>query len=348
MTIVVCFEPGVGEARARAAVQAVVPEATHDAACRWFDPGLLTVRATTGAAADRADDVRGLPGVRRVVTLAPGERLVGRHRAAGEAAVPFGAASIGGGRVALIAGPCSVESAAQLGDLADAVKRVGGDGLRGGAWKPRTSPYSFGGLGERGLDLLATARARTGLPFVTEALEPAHLDPIGATADMVQLGARNMANAPLLFAAGAHPSQRPVLLKRGFGATIHELCDAAEYVLLGRLWAGSTSPGLVLCERGIRTFETSTRFTLDVAAVPVLRELTGLPVVVDPSHPAGAARFVRPLARAAVAAGADGLLVEVHEDPEGAYSDGEQAISIAELGKLAREVRAIEAAALDR
>jgi 3-deoxy-7-phosphoheptulonate synthase len=239
----------------------------------------------------------------------------------------------------VIAGPCSVESETQVAEIAAMVKEAGAIALRGGAFKPRSSPYSFGGLGERGLIYLARAREKTGLPVVTEAMDPSHLDLVAQYADMIQIGSRNMANYPLLFRAGSHPAGKPILLKRGLAATIDELILAAEYVLLGRLQAGIDEPRLLLCERGIRTFEPSLRFTLDVGAIPVLKERTRLPVVVDPSHAAGIRRYVTPLAMAGLAAGGDALLVEVHSDPDHAWSDGEQTLDGAGFRELMARVR---------
>lgn len=255
------------------------------------------------------------PGRRHVVSLTPGGPLVGD------------------GSFLLVAGPCAVEHHEQLLDAARAVAAAGAGALRGGAWKPRTSPRSFQGIGREGLELLARAREATGLPIITEALDIRDVEEAAAVADVLQVGARNMANTALLREVGA--AGRPVLLKRGFGATISELLNAAEYVL------EAGNPDVILCERGIRTFETSTRFTLDVAAVPVLRSRTHLPVIVDPSHAAGDRRLVPALARAAVAAGADGVMVEVHSDPGSALSDGAQSMEPVAFAALAGELRAI-------
>jgi 3-deoxy-7-phosphoheptulonate synthase len=216
---------------------------------------------------------------------------------------------------------------------ADAVAAAGATILRGGAFKPRTSPYSFQGLGLEGLELLAEARERTGLPIVTEVMEPAHVDIVAEHADLLQVGARNMQNYPLLMAVGR--ATRPVLLKRGLSATIEEWLMAAEYVV------SSGNPAVVLCERGIRTFETYTRNTLDLAAVPLLRHLTHLPVIVDPSHATGKRWLVRPMALAAVASGADGVMVEVHPDPDEALSDGEQSITLEQFGGIAPILRQV-------
>ncbi len=242
-------------------------------------------------------------------------------------------AVFGGGRLVLIAGPCTVESRDQMIEIARAVKEAGATMLRGGAFKPRSSPYAFQGLCEKGLEILAEARALTGLPVVTEVLETAHLPAVAAIADMVQVGSRNMHNSVLLRAAGE--CGKPVLLKRGMSATVEEYLLAAEYVLS----AGCRR--VVLCERGIRTFETATRFTLDLTAVPLLKQKTWLPVIVDPSHGTGRATLVSPMARAAVACGADGLMVEVHAHPEQALCDGEQSETPEMFYKLVRDLRAV-------
>jgi 3-deoxy-7-phosphoheptulonate synthase len=244
---------------------------------------------------------------------------------------------IGGDAFALIAGPCAVESREQLLETAIAVAEAGGTLLRGGAYKPRTSPYAFQGLKERGLALLAEAKAETGLPVITEVMDPRELDKVLEVADVLQIGSRNMQNYPLLVEAGR--SGAPVMLKRGLSSTIDELLCSAEYVL------NEGNESVMLCERGIRTFETAYRFTLDLAAVPALKERTHLPVIVDPSHAAGRRELVTPLSLAAAAAGADGLLVEVHPRPEEAVCDGPQALRTGELAAFAERVRAAAAVA---
>jgi len=246
---------------------------------------------------------------------------------------------VGGTRVAMIAGPCSVESEEQIVKLARQLKALGATGLRGGAFKPRTSPYSFQGHKELGLKMLATARAETGLAIVTEVMAPEHVPMVAKFADVLQIGARNMQNYQLLQAVG--DSGKPALLKRGMSATIDEFLLAAEYIL------DRGNPNVMLCERGIRTFEDHTRFTLPLATVPYLHEKSHLPVVVDPSHGTGKSRLVGPMAGAAVAAGADALLIEVHEDPEHAVSDGAQTITPAAFKQLMDQCRRI-AEAVDR
>jgi len=239
----------------------------------------------------------------------------------------------GGQRLVLIAGPCTVEDRTQMIEIACAVKEAGAVMLRGGAFKPRSSPYAFQGLCEEGLAILAEARERTGLPVVTEVLESSQLPTVAAVADMLQIGSRNMHNSVLLRDAGA--SGKPVLLKRGMSATIQEYLYAAEYIL------SAGGQHVVLCERGIRTFETATRFTLDLNAIPVIKKETHLPVIVDPSHGTGIAEFVMPMARAGIAAGCDGLMVEVHPDPAKAMSDGPQSLTFAQFESLVREIRPV-------
>jgi 3-deoxy-7-phosphoheptulonate synthase len=243
---------------------------------------------------------------------------------------------LGGESFALIAGPCTVESREQIMQTARAVREAGGTLLRGGAYKPRTSPYAFQGLGQEGLRLLAEARTETGLPIVTELMDAADIEPVIEVADVIQIGARNMQNYPLLAAVG--DAGKPVLLKRGLSSTIEELLMAAEYVLK------EGNPDVILCERGIRTFETAYRFTLDLMAVPVLKELTHLPVIVDPSHAAGRRELVTPLSLAAAAAGADGIIVEVHPNPDEAICDGPQQLRTEDFAQYARAVE--QAAAL--
>jgi 3-deoxy-7-phosphoheptulonate synthase len=258
-------------------------------------------------------------------------RLVTREYRDEPTVIEVGDVRIGGGFKAVIAGPCSVESWEQILAAAEAVKRAGAHILRGGAFKPRTSPYSFQGLGVEGLKLLRKAGDEVGLPVATEVLDPRHVDVVAQYVDVIWVGARSMQNFPLLRELGR--LRKPVLIKRGFGNTIEEWLAAAEYVMLG----GNEQVGLI--ERGIRTFETSTRFTLDVAAIPVVKEISHLPVIVDPSHPAGRRSLVPALAKAGMAAGADGLMVEVHPNPERALSDAKQQLTPEEFERLMGELR---------
>ena len=271
--------------------------------------------------------------VDRVVPIAKQYKLSSRQIKHGEDSVfEIGGAKIGGNNFALIAGPCTVESRDQMLTAARAVRDGGATMLRGGAYKPRTSPYSFQGLGQEGLDLLAQARAETGLPIVTELMDARDLEAVLEVADVIQIGARNMQNYPLLTELGR--AGRPVVIKRGLSATLEELLMAAEYVLK----EGNES--VILCERGIRTFETAYRFTLDLMAVPVLKEMTHLPVIVDPSHAAGRRDLVEPLSLAAAAVGADGIIVEVHPDPQAAICDGPQQLETADFAVYAERVAA--------
>ncbi|MGN6757569.1 MAG: 3-deoxy-7-phosphoheptulonate synthase [Thermomicrobiales bacterium] len=263
-------------------------------------------------------------------------RLAARRDPAQRTVVQVGEVAIGDGQPVLIAGPCSVESREQTLAIALAVREAGGALLRGGAFKPRTSPYSFQGLGEAGLQILAEARELTGLPIVTEAMEPDQVPLVAAYADMIQIGSRNMANFALLRRAGR--CDKPVLLKRGMAATVEEWLMAAEYIL------AEGNPNVVLCERGIRTFDPLFRFTLDLSAVPMVRELSHLPIIVDPSHGTGRRSLVRQMSLAATAAGADGLIVEVHPHPDQALSDGAQSITPDELAGLVAATRAVSAA----
>jgi 3-deoxy-7-phosphoheptulonate synthase len=246
------------------------------------------------------------------------------------APIIIGAASFGGDSISVIAGPCAVENRAMILDAARAVRASGATMLRGGAYKPRTSPYAFQGLGDDAFAMLAEARAETGLPIVSEVLDPRHVEAMAERVDMLQIGARNMQNYALLAEVGR--TRVPVLLKRGLSATVEELLLAAEHILV----QGNTQ--VVLCERGIRTFERATRNTLDVSAIPVLKAETHLPVIVDPSHAGGRADLVTPLAMAAIAAGADGLIVEVHPHPEAALSDGAQSLTPAAFDVMMRRL----------
>jgi 3-deoxy-7-phosphoheptulonate synthase len=246
------------------------------------------------------------------------------------------AVMVGGTALTIIAGPCSVEGRGMINDTASAVRRMGAHALRGGAYKPRTSPHSFQGMGDAALDLLAEARAESGLPVVSEVMDPRHVERMASVVDVLQIGARSMQNYALLAEVGR--ARIPVLLKRGLSATIQELLHAAEHVRV------QGNEAIILCERGIRTFEPSTRNTLDVSAVAVLKSETHLPVIVDPSHAAGNASLVTPLALAAIAAGADGLLVEVHPSPAGAMSDGDQSLDFVMFAELMRRLTLVASA----
>jgi len=276
---------------------------------------------------------RRMEGVEKVVRILKPFKLAGRDFHPHDTVVPINGISIGHKRVVIMAGPCSVESRSQLLETALAVKEAGARILRGGAFKPRTSPYSFQGLGRKGLELLAEVKAETGLAVVTEAVGLEQVPLVAECADILQIGARNMQNYSLLHAAGE--LGKPVLLKRGMMSTVEELLMSAEYIL------SHGNYRVMLCERGIRTFETYTRNTLDLSAVPVLKQLSHLPVIVDPSHATGNWEWVTPLAMAAVAAGADGLLIEVHPHPDKALSDGIQSLRPERFAELVTKVRQV-------
>ncbi len=296
---------------------------------------LQTVIGAIGDQAHVADlELEGAPGVDHTVLISRPYKLASSQFRRGERTViDVEGRRIGGEHFATVAGPCTVESRDVMLDAAHAVCDAGAQLLRGGAYKPRTSPYSFQGLGEEGLRLLAEAKQATGMPVVTEVMDVRDLDAVLEVADVIQLGARNMQNYTLLTELGR--AGRPVMIKRGLSATLDELLMAAEYVLK------EGNADVMLCERGIRTFETAYRFTLDLMAIPVLRELTHLPVLVDPSHAAGRRDLVGPLALAAAAAGADGIVVEVHPDPDAAICDGPQQLHTGDFGELLRRVEQV-------
>jgi 3-deoxy-7-phosphoheptulonate synthase len=282
--------------------------------------------------------LEGAPGVDKLVPILKPYKLASTQMGHGERSIfDIGGRKVGGEHFAMIAGPCTIETRDQTLGTADLVKEAGATMFRGGAYKPRTSPYAFSGLGQEGLRLLAEAKERTGLPVVTECMDVRDLEAVAEVADVIQIGARNMQNYTLLTQVGR--SGRPVLLKRGFSSTLEELLMAAEYVLK------EGNPNVILCERGIRTFETAYRFTLDLMAVPVLKELTHLPVIVDPSHAAGRRDLVMPLSLAAAAVGADGLIVEVHPHPEQAICDGPQQLFADDFAEYLERVQAAAAVA---
>jgi len=280
--------------------------------------------------------VESLPGVEKVVAVSNPFKLASRDFHPTDTIVNVRNHLVGAGEATIMAGPCSIETLEQTIEIAKFVKHAGGHMLRGGAFKPRSSPYSFQGLGEVGLEYMAQARDITGLPIVSEVMEIETLDMMIQYVDILQIGARNMQNYPLLKAIGK--TQTPVLLKRGLSATIEEWLMSAEYILAGG------NPNVILCERGIRTFETYTRNTLDLNAVAVVKHLSHLPVIVDPSHGVGKWRYVTAMARAGIATGADGLIVEVHPNPALAASDGSQSLTLPNFKALVRQVEAISAA----
>jgi 3-deoxy-7-phosphoheptulonate synthase len=293
------------------------------------------VKTVIGVVGEReivyALDLEGFPGVQEVIRVLKPYKLVSRDFQDEDTVVTVGAASFGGGALGVIAGPCSVEFADQMMRTAEAVKAAGATMLRGGAYKPRSSPYAFQGMGVEGLKLLREAGDAFGLPVVTEVLDVRDADTVAGYADVLQVGARNMQNFMMLEELGR--MKRPVLLKRGLAATIEEVLSAAEYVVKGG------NRDVILCERGIRTFETYTRNPLDLAAVAALKTLTHLPVIVDPSHATGRRDLVAPMSRAGIVAGADGIMIEVHPDPERARCDGPQSLDFAQFASLMDEVR---------
>jgi 3-deoxy-7-phosphoheptulonate synthase len=274
-----------------------------------------------------------LDGVEKTVPILKPFKLASREMHPLDTLVPLDGLKVGGLQIGIIAGPCSVESREQILETAFAVKEAGAVALRGGAFKPRTSPYSFQGMGEKGLELLAEAREATGLPIVTEAMSPEQVPLVARYADVIQIGARNMQNYALLNTAGE--SGRTILLKRGMMSTIEELLMSAEYIL------AQGNSRVILCERGIRTFEKYTRNTTDINAIPVLKQMSHLPVILDPSHGTGKWEYVLAVARAAIAAGADGLIIEVHPHPEDALSDGAQSLKPEKFAQLVREVKKV-------
>ena len=280
-----------------------------------------------------------LPGVMAVQRISQPYKLASRQFHEHDSVFQLDGFTIGGTEIPIIAGPCSVESRAQILEIAQAVREAGANALRGGVFKPRTSPYSFQGLGEEGLEYLVEAREKTGMPIVVEVMAVSQISMMEKYVDVFQLGARNMQNFNLLRAIGE--TRTPVLFKRGMSATIEEMLMASEYILSG----GNTR--VMLCERGIRTFETSTRNTTDINAIPVLKRLTHLPVIIDPSHSTGDSAYVSAVAKAGVAAGADGVIVEVHQDPAHAISDGKQSLTPEAFAKMVKQVRAV-AEAVDR
>jgi 3-deoxy-7-phosphoheptulonate synthase len=294
-----------------------------------------TIVAAVGEERGRPD-LRLLEAVETVESVMPVQqpfKLASREVRSEPSEVRVNGVAIGANPIVVMAGPCSVESEAQVQEVADAVKSAGAKILRGGAFKPRTSPYAFQGLKEQGLKYLAEARKRTGLPVVTEVLETESVELVAQYSDILQIGARNIQNFTLLRRVGE--MGKPVLLKRGMATSIQEFLLSAEYIL------SAGTPDVILCERGIRTFETSTRFTLDLNAVPVLKKLSHLPVVVDPSHGTGHWDLVAPMAKGAVACGADGLIIEVHPKPEEALSDGPQSLKPSKFTQLMRELKPV-------
>jgi 3-deoxy-7-phosphoheptulonate synthase len=325
----IVMKPGATEEEIEAVVARVEEVGAHAHLSRGEEVTVI------GAIGDREHvarlELEGSPGVAQVVPILKPYKLASSQMRAGERSVfDIGGRKIGGENFALIAGPCTVESRDQVLETARVVKEAGAALFRGGAYKPRTSPYAFQGLGQEGLRLLAEAKEMTGMPIVTELMDVRDIEPVLEVADVVQIGARNMQNDTLLAEVGR--AGVPALLKRGLSSTLEELLMAAEYILK------EGNEAVILCERGIRTFETAYRFTLDLMAIPVLKELSHLPIVVDPSHAAGRRDLVGPLSLAAAAAGADGIIVEVHPSPETAICDGPQALRTDGFAQYAAQV----------
>jgi 3-deoxy-7-phosphoheptulonate synthase len=332
--MIVVMQPGAGQSAIDAVIERIAQLGLRSHVIVGTE---RTVVAALGEKRDGAKQaLETAEGVEKVVPILAPYKMASTEVKKERTRVEALGLAVGGPRVGVIAGPCSVESREQILHIAHAVKEAGATGLRGGAFKPRTSPYSFQGLKEKGLELLALAREETGLAVVTEVMAPEHVPLVANYADVLQVGARNMQNYPLLEAVGA--CGLPVLLKRGPSATMDEFLLAAEYIL------NTGNRRVMLCERGIRTFEDHTRFTLPLATVPFLHQTTHLPIVVDPSHGTGKASLVATMARAAVAAGADGMMVEVHPDPGKALSDGFQALTLAAFGQLMADCRKVAAA----
>ena len=278
------------------------------------------------------------PGVEDVVPILKPFKLVSREFHEEDTKIKVKGTEIGGDSFTVIAGPCSIESKEQIMEIAWAIKEAGGDVLRGGAFKPRTSPYSFQGLGVKGLEYLALAGEETGLPVISEALSPTAIDVVAEFVDIIQIGARNMQNFTLLTKAGQ--TKKPIFLKRGMMAKIEEFLLAAEYILLGKNCQKGCD--VILCERGIRTFETYTRNTLDISAVPLIKKLSHLPIFIDPSHATGVRDLVPPLSLSALVAGADGIMVEVHPNPEKALSDGAQSLTISMFSDMMKKIKELK------
>ena len=326
------------EGAAEAQIQAVIDRLVEMGFTVHRSTGVLhTVLGGVGPV-DQVDPAlfEAMEGVKECHRIVSPYKLASRHFRPQGTVVKIGKIEIGGGALVVMAGPCSVESERQIDESARIVAEGGAQILRGGAFKPRTSPYSFQGMGEEGLQIMRAAADRHGLLMVSEAMDASQLPLLAKYADILQIGARNMQNFNLLREAGK--LSKPILLKRGIAATIEELLLAAEYVMSGGNY------NVILCERGIRTFETATRNTMDVSAIPVVKKLSHLPIIGDPSHGTGRRDMVLPMARAAVAAGADGLMIEVHPDPDHAMSDGAQSLTPKQFTELMQQVRAVAAA----
>jgi len=331
---IIVLKPGVTDKELKHIIKKLEQKGLKTNISKGTERTIIGVIGDTSKITEEEENaIRVLPGVEDVMRILKPYKLASRDFKSEDTLINVKGNIIGGKKIQVIAGPCAVENKTMLVNIAEKVKEAGATFIRGGAYKPRTSPYSFQGLGEEGLKYLAYASKKTGLPVVTELMDPREIDLFIKYVDIIQIGARNMQNFRLLLAVGE--SKKPVLLKRGLSATIKEWLMAAEYIL------SKDNPNVILCERGIRTFETATRNTLDLSAVPVLKQLTHLPVIVDPSHGVGKWSLVAPMAKAAVAVGADGLMIEVHTNPEEALSDGEQSLKPTDFKKLMNELKPI-------
>jgi 3-deoxy-7-phosphoheptulonate synthase len=333
---IIVLRPGAKEEEIKHVVKKLESRDLKANVSRGTERTIIGVIGDTSKISEEEEDaIRAAGGVESVVRILKPYKLASREFRKENTEIKVKGTLIGGKRIPVMAGPCAVENKTILTGIAETVKLSGAAFLRGGAYKPRTSPYSFQGLGEEGLKYLAEASEKTGLPVITEIMDPRDLEVIVKYADIIQIGARNMQNFRLLLEVGS--ARKPVLLKRGLASTIKEWLMSAEYIM------SRGNHEVMLCERGIRTFETATRNTLDLSAVPVLKQLTHLPVVVDPSHGVGKWDLVSPMAKAAVAAGADALIIEVHTNPEEAMSDGEQSLRPEHFKKLMEELRNVAA-----
>jgi 3-deoxy-7-phosphoheptulonate synthase len=331
---IIVLRPGAGQKELRHIINKLESKGFKATVSRGTERTVIGVIGDTSKITeDEGNAFASMAGVEKIHRIIQPFKLASRDFRSKNTTIRVGRHTIGGKKIHVMAGPCAVESMPVLLNIAREVSRAGATFIRGGAFKPRTSPYSFQGLGEEGLKILAEARSVTGMPVVSEIMDPRDIDVILKYTDIIQIGARNMQNFRLLSEVGSH--NRPIMLKRGLSATIKELLMAAEYIMA----KGNTK--VILCERGIRTFETATRNTLDLNAVPVIKKLSHLPVVVDPSHGVGKWDLVAPMAKAAVAAGADGLMIEVHTNPEEALSDGEQSLVPKKFNALMKELKAV-------
>ena len=331
---IIVLKPGTPEENIRHILKKLESKGLKSSLSQGTERALIGVIGDTSKITEEEEDaIRVMTGVESVLRIVKPYKLASREFKKENTEINVGGNIIGGNKIPVMAGPCAVENKTILMSIAEKVKGCGASFLRGGAYKPRTSPYSFQGLGEEGLKHLAETRKKTGLPVITEIMDPRDMDVIMEYTDIIQIGARNMQNFRLLLEVGS--VEKPVLLKRGLSATIKEWLMSAEYIM------SRGNQNVMLCERGIRTFETATRNTLDLSAVPVLKQLTHLPVVVDPSHGVGKWDLVSPMAKAAVAAGADALIIEVHTNPEEALSDGEQSLTPELFAQLMLELKLV-------